>query len=287
LSARLGAAEPNLDLSDLNWSRLLFVASEAASEVSAEVRLSPLPPGAAPREDMVEQTGAVPDGEVMLMTGKVRIKRFDKAFKTDVWFVPRDGSALKRQRHKSGTEPSQKTFWYLPQGVRRVRSDPQGRRERKLPAGQWTRVREHFYPYGPARAGCTTLTDPMVLLLLPRGEMTSEADQQNGLCAFNKKTLHHVTLRASAGHELEVDYRAFQGESYTRIKRRIGARKIVLKTRAPDGGALEPDPFEVFEMTGDIEIWVDGSSGLPVQIVGQVSGIGKVSFVLKEVTLRR
>ena len=51
----LGAAEPDADLSGIAWSRLLFVATEAASEVSAEVRLAPVPPGqsgALPPEDL-------------------------------------------------------------------------------------------------------------------------------------------------------------------------------------------------------------------------------------------
>jgi hypothetical protein len=290
LSARLGATEPDLDLSGIAWSRLLFVASEAALEVSAEIRLSPVPPGdpgAALPEDLAQETGLARDAEVMLMTGHVRIKRFDKAFKTEVWFLPRDGAALKRRRLKTGKEPNRKTFWYLPEGVRRERSDPDGRRERKLPPDQWTRVREHFYPYGPAKTGCTTLTDPLVLLLVARAEASSGENPQDGLCAFNKKTLYHAALRATAVRELAVDYTAFDGESRTRIDRRVAARKIVLKTRAADGGDLEPDPFEVFEMTGDIEIWLDQSSGLPLRIGGHVSGIGKVNFVLKEATLRR
>jgi hypothetical protein len=282
VTGSLGAAEPGPDLSGIAWSRLLMVATEAASEVSAEVRLSPVPP-----EDLARQTGRARDAEAMLVTGHVKIKRFDKAFKTEVWFLPRDGAALKRRRLKTGEEPSLQTFWYLADGVRRERSDPDGRRESKLPPDQWTRVREHFYSYGPPRSGCTTLTDPLVLLLIARADTGPGETPRDGLCAFNKKTLYHAAWQAAAARELEVDYKALDGESSSRVKGRVAARRVLLKTRAAYGAGRKPDPFEVFEMTGAIEIWLEESSGLPLQISGQVSGIGKVAFVLKEVTLRR
>ncbi len=290
LPVRLAAAEPGLDLSDIAWSRLSFVATEAASEVSAEFRLSPVPPGelgALLPANAAEQSAIAPDAEVMRLTGVVNIARVDKTFETDVWFLPRGAAALKRRRLKTGKEPSLQTFWYLAEGVRRERADPGGRGETKLPPDQWTRVREHFYPYGPPRKGCTTLTDPLVLVLIARTAMGPEGRPQDGLCAFNKKTLHQAAWQPAAIRDLEVDFKVVTGESATRTKGRVAARQVVLKATAAYGAGRKPDPFEVFEMSGDIEIWLEGSSGLPLQISGQVSGIGTVSFVLTEATMRR
>lgn len=283
LPAPLGAAEPGPDLSDIAWSRLLLVATEAASEVSAEVRLSPVP--ADEVGDLLPDDAA--GAEAMRMTGHVKIKRFDKAFKTEVWFQPGDGAALKRRRLKTGKEPSLQTFWYLPDGVRRERADPGGRGENKRPPDRWTRVREHFYPHGPTMNGCTTLTDPLVLVLLAQSAADPQGHPREGLCAFNKKALHTAAWEPAGSVELQVDYRTTGGNSPSRVNGRVAARRVVLKTRAAYGAGRKPDPFEVFEMTGDIEIWLDESSGLPLQISGQVSGIGTVSFVLKEATLRR
>ncbi len=287
LPGRPGAAEPGPDLSDIAWSRLLFVATEAAAEVSAEVRLTPVPPeelGALlPADSQAERS---PGTGAMLMTGHVKIKRYGKAFKTETWFLTGDGAALKRRRLKTGKEPSQQTFWYLAEGVRRERADPGARKENKLPPEQWTRVREHFYPFGPPRNGCTTVTDPLVLVLMARTAMGPQAPSQDGLCAFNKKTLHHTSWKPAATRKLEVDYKLVGGTTPTRVKRRVAARKAILKSKAAYGAGKKPDPFELFEMTGDIAIWLDESSRLPLQSSGEVSGIGRVTFALTEATLR-
>ena len=289
LPVRAVAAEPGPDLSGIAWSRLLFVATEAAAEVSAEVSLAPVPPaelGALFPADAGAQAGPAPGAEAMLMTGLVTIQRYNKAFKTEVWFLPRDGRALKRRRLKSGKAPSLQTFWYLPDGVRRERADPAGRGEAKRPPEKWSRVREHLYPYGPPRNGCTTLTDPLILVLVAQVSAGSAENPKDGLCAFNKKTLHHAAWRPGGADKLKVDYNVTGGGSPTRVNGRVAARKVVLKTKAAYGAGRKPDPFEVFEMTGEIAIWLEESSGLPLQISGQVSGIGTVTFMLTEATLR-
>lgn len=285
-AAPVAAAASGPDLSDIAWSRLLFVATEAASEVSAEVRLTPVPPGELGALLPANADGPAPDAQVMLLTGLVKIQRFDKTFRTDVWFLPRGSDALKRRRLKIAKEPSLQTFWYQADGVRRQRADPEGRGQGELPPGQWTKVREHFYPYGPPRNGCTTLTDPLVLVLVAQESLGPRAAPRDGLCAFNKKILHHAAWQQAETRKLEVDFKVLGGESPSRTKGRVAARRVVLKTKAAYGAGRKPDPFEIFEMTGAIEIWLEESSGLPLQISGQVSGIGTVSFALKEATLR-
>jgi hypothetical protein len=284
------ASSLELDPARVAWSRLLLRASDARGEVSIEIRLSPAPAAGLASvlaTDLGRAVEPPADAQVWLMTASIEIPDYQKNFRTDVWFVPRDAAALQRRRDKVGKGANRKTFRYLQHGVQRVRLEPDGRQEAALPPGQWTIMKEHLYPYGSAEAGCAVLSDPALLLYVASAGVPGGEGERLDLCVFNKKTLYRARLSAAAPQSLKVDYAEIGPDLRRDIDRDITARTVRLEARPSGAGGLEPDPFEFFEMPGDIEIFLDGSSGIPVQVVGNVSGFGRVVFALREVTLRR
>ncbi len=286
----LASSSLELDPARVAWSRLLLRAADARADVRIEVRLSQVPAAGLASVPATDLGGAVEppaDAQVWLMTANIEVRDYQKNYRTDVWFVPRDASALQRRRDKIGKSANRKTFRYLLHGVQRVRLEPDGLQEAKLPPEQWTIIKEHFYPYGPAEADCSVLSDPALLLFIASaGVLTGEGERLD-VCVFNKQTLYRARLSAAALQPLAVDYAEIGPESRNDIERDITARKIRLEARSSGAGDFEPDPFEFFEMPGDIEIFLDESSRIPVQVVGNVPGLGRIVFTLSEVTLSR
>ena len=287
----LGSSPLDLDPQRVRWSRLLFEASHGLNSARTEVRLAPIP--AAGLESSLLAAGAdgprppLPDAGALLMVATLststKLPLFsDKTWKTRVWFLPGNASALQRTRLKIGKEPDKKIFRYFPEGVRRVRAEPEDSDEAERPPEAWTKIRSDFYAYGPARAGCRDVSDPSALFYVISAADMSAGDPPLALCVFNKKTLYHAELRAAGTESLRVGYMRRRGGIDERIDKEIDALKIVLSTRADESAERKPEPFEFFEMRGDIEVYIDAASRLPVQVRGTVKNVGEATLLLTE-----
>jgi hypothetical protein len=86
---------------------------------------------------------------------------------------------------------------------------------------------------------------------------------------------------------LQVSYVAKLEDVENRVNNEIDAVRILVTARAGDvaGGPLEP--FEVLKLRGDIEIFLDETSRLPVRIRGNVPDLGDIDLRLTEATLSK
>jgi hypothetical protein len=199
------------------------------------------------------------------MTSAIDVVVTGRTYRTDVWFSAAGVSPLERRRDKIGKGANRKIFRFLADGVRRLRIEPDGRSEAKLAPDQWSNVQELFFPYGPARADCAVLSDPNILFVIAAaGAVTAEPLE---LCVFNKQAIYRVRLSAEPGETLEADYREI-GQAFP-----------------PEVEGVNVDPFEFFEMRGEIEIDLDAESGLPLRVSGEI-GSRRVEFQLSEVAWR-
>ena len=76
------------------------------------------------------------------------------------------------------------------------------------------------------------------------------------------------------------------GSDRSQVNREARVRKIRIQALGPRGKGGDPEPFEFFEMGGEIEIDLEADSGLPLRIAGHVAGFGRVEFTLSEAVLR-
>ncbi len=279
----------DFDRSSLSWRRLVFEGKQAMGKARTQVQLEALR-----AEDAATALIDSPHGEVeipgnadvLLISTEIEAKfLFErKKWKGWVWFLPDDGTALQRIRHKPGKGASDKRLRYGPDGVYRRRAEPKNKREAELGADNWTKVWNAFYGYGKSRTDCGRISDPLVLFYVVSTVGMSEGYEFE-VCVFNKKELYRVVLQSAGTERLEVDYTEKRGQSKNRVKRRLDALKIRLRPRLKDPSLKEPEAFEFMGLTGDLQILLDPQTGIPVGVRGELPVAGKTDFKLSEVNL--
>lgn len=277
----------DLDAAAVAWSRLVFRAAERADDLSVEVTISEVSAAdlsAALSSQPGDEAAAV-DGKVLRLASSIDVFLTGRAYQTDIWFQPAGMSPLQRRRDKTGDDVNRKIFRYLADGVRRLRIEPNGRSEVALAPELWTGVKEHVYPFGSARDGCPLVTDPGLLFFIASAGAVTDAAPVT-LCVFNKKAIYPVQLSAEPDAPLAADYLAVSGADRNQVRREARVRKIRIQALAPKGEGSDPEPFEFFEMVGEIEIDLEADSGLPLRIAGDIAGFGRVEFTLSEAVLR-
>lgn len=285
-----GAASPlDLDAGAVAWSRLEFRAASRPNDLSVEIKLSEIAPerlAALLQSSPGDEPAPLSDAMVLQMTSTIDVFVTGRTYQTDIWFYPAGVTPLQRRRDKTGEDANRKIFRYLADGVRRLRLEPNGSAEAKLAPENWTRVKEHFYPYGATRTGCSALSDPNLLFfIVSAGAVTGRAEPLT-LCVFNKQTIHRVQLSVDTGGTLGADYLEIKGAARKDVRREAAFRKVRIQAFLPEADGVNPEPFEFFEMGGEIEIDLDADSGLPLRITGEIVGLGRVDFLLNEVVWR-
>lgn len=284
----IGSSALEFDPERVRWSRLLFQASHGLTSARSEVSLAPVA-AAGLKSSLLTDAGGplppLPDADAMLMTATIGMSSKlpfvgDKVWETRVWFLPGTASALQRTRTKIGEDADGKAFRYLANGVRRLRFKPESPGDGEERPESWTTVKSAFYPYGPARAECPDVSDPSLLLYVLSALNLSAGDPPLELCVFNKKTLYHVELRAVAATHLPVRYTRRRGTDEEPVEQEVGVLTITISSRPLQPAEQEPEPFEFFEMRGDIQVSYDPVSGLPVQVRGTVNNVGEATFHL-------
>ena len=293
----IGASTLDLAPERIGWSRLVFQASHGPIDARSEVRLATISAVRLKDSLLAAADGPLAPGAdaatgAMLMTATVAMSSSlpfvgDKTWETQVWFLPATASALQRTRTKIGEDPDRKTFRYLANGVRRIRFEPEAADGGQRRAEPWKVVRTTFNPYGPARARCRDVSDPSVLFYVVSAAGMSAGAPPLELCVFNKKVLYHAEIRPAGTERLRVNYTRRRGETEEAVETEIAVLKIVLSGRPSEPAERKPEPFEFFEMRGDIEISVDIASGLPVRVRGTVANLGEATFNLVEADLVR
>jgi hypothetical protein len=290
-----GASVIDLDPGRIGWNRLVFQASRGPTDVRSEIRLAPIS-AARLNSSLVAVADDPPtpaaDADAMVLTATVAMTTSlpfiaDKTWKTQVWFQPATASALQRTRTKISKDPDRKTFRYLANGVRRIRFEPEAPDGSGRQPEQWAAVKTTFFPYGPARARCRDVSDPSLLFYAVSAAGLTPGDPPLELCVFNKKTLYQAEIRPAGTERLRVNYTRRRGETEEPVNTKITVLKIVLSGRPSEPAERKPEPFEFFEMRGDIEISVDIASGLPVRVRGTVANLGEATFDLVEADLVR
>ena len=277
------------DIERVPWERLVFRSAEHPDELRVEVTLKEVP------KNQLEGSLDANSGEdpsidaaldVLQLSSTIEVFYTGRTYRTDVLFTPAGLSPLQRRRDKIGSDPSRKSYRYQNEGVRRLRIEPSGDDEAAKEPGQWTHVRETYFPYRRAASECPVLSDPS-LLLIAATMVLNQDPKTRTLCVFNKKGVHRAQLTDGADVILPISYLEMEGTRHERVNRKVDAKSISITATPPDDGSIAFEPFEFFEMGGEIELTFDRENGLPLKISGEIRGLGRVDFVLSEVSQRR
>lgn len=286
------AAALELDAAAIPWSRLVFQPPDRPEELTVEIGLTEIDAGRLPApRDAASGAPPAPPAQpvgptVWQLSSVFQVLYTGRTYRTDVWFSPEDASALLRHRDRLGRSANRKAYRYLADGVRRLRTEPDGGAEAELPPERWSLVKEDLYPFGAARGDCPVLIDPNVLLVIASARAVGGAEEPLTLCVFNKKAIYRVRLTAEPGEPRQVSYLEAADGARREVRREAAIRTIRLEALPPESGDVEPETFEFFEMSGEIEIDLEAESGLPVRISGEIAGLGRIAVALSEVELR-
>jgi hypothetical protein len=274
------------------WNHLSYQVSDIFGKLTTDVQLKTVPVEAAadllikdPAGDALPPTGAT----LLTLTVYSDIKPLlgsNEILTTQSWFEPNNARALQRVRLRLGKDKWQKSYRFTKNGVLRLRSKPQDSSEENLSPDRWTKIRNHFYPYGDNSAECAQILEPASLLYVLSGmDMSLIREKPLDLCVFNKKQLHRVQLNMAGLKLIKVNYGQIAGENEVLKKDEVETVKISFKTNSLAGPDQEEETFSFLGLNGDFDIYIEKASRIPVQVSGKISAIGKVDLSLQKVNL--
>ena len=277
------------DAARLPWHRLSFKAESVFGKVATGVRLAALPAEeaaglliAVPQADGLQPSGAT----VISITVDSNINPLigpEEILNTRSLHNPDDAAALQRVRLRQGGKIWQKSYRFEPDGVYHQRKKPVNKKQQELPPEQWTTFEKEFYRYSGKYLECRAVLEPSELMYLVSAVDLTKLKSPLNMCVFDKKQLHRVTAIAGGAERLEVNYLERLPDKQVRREGIIEVNKISFQTRVLDPEEKELEKFSFLGLQGDFEIYVARRTGIPVQVSGQIPGIGKLNIRLDEV----
>jgi hypothetical protein len=186
---------------------------------------------------------------------------------------------LQRDKLRPGKNPYRKIYRFADDGAFRIRLEPANHAEAEQSSEHWTKIKESFYAYDGASSGCAAVSEPTLLLyrvpvldLETGGKAVSE-------CVFLDDSLYRVRLEPQGRELREVDYSLSAGGAERRVTGNRDVVKVALRVEPLTRGADRAD-FELLELRGDIAIYLDAVSRVPVALSGERSGFGRIDIPL-------
>lgn len=269
---------------DPHWTSLTYRKKRFGTHLTTTLELSE-PPAQAMTAGDLPLPGGPPGGllsasRLALLTLTARVEDSETALR--IWYDARNGTALQRDRLRSGPEASRKVYRFGRKGVSRLRVEPADGEQAQGPAGGWSKRRETVHHYDLAAAGCSSVTTPALLLVLvPRLETGARGISR---CVFSSDALYRVWLEPQGTETLAVDYAVTEATGRQRVSGRRRLEKIALRAEPVNTGAGASD-FELLELRGDIVLYLDRSYALPVQITGSRAFLSDIKVQLSAATL--
>ena len=194
-------------------------------------------------------------------------------------FEPATGRALTRSRLSQGKQERVKSYEYEADFIVRERREPVTNDDTLPQDWPATSRKELVYP---ASASEIMVTTPYMLLLLAQQLQTQGPGESMDVLIHTDLNFYRVHLTSGNGIPITVDY-DITGEDRAAGTRETLAVAIHAK---PDTILEKKNDFRLLGLNGEIILFFDRATGLPLQIRGQAPRIGATEINLKSVTMR-
>jgi hypothetical protein len=191
---------------------------------------------------------------------------------------PANGQAHTRSRLSRGKDQRLKTFDYQADHIVRERRNPVA--DPNTPPEQWPVASRKEIAYPPG-ASDNVVTDAYVLLLLA-DRLQAGPEESAKVIVHTDLNFYEVNMTRGNGIPVEVDYQVTGGE---KVSGKRDTRAVALQI-SPLGELAEKPDFSLLGLHGEIILFFDRDSGLPLQVRGTAPRIGPMEINLKAVTLR-
>lgn len=282
-----------LDSTQVKWGHLLFKASSLLGSATARIELTRVEAEEL-TQSLVSQAQGQPaapaNAPALLLSADIKTNPLigsKKLLRFHVWFDPHSAAALQRTRLKLGGNPSHNIYRFSPHGVRHRRAAPQSKNDARMPADDWPITKDKFFTYEPDSVGCSIVSDPAVLVYILSAASGWRERGPLDVCVFNKQAIYHVQLKLAATERLKINYTETAQGAQTNVNGEVSALKVLVTARPIMTVSGDAKPFELLELRGNIEIFLDEASLLPILIRGEAGGIGKDELSLIDVSWKR
>lgn len=203
-----------------------------------------------------------------------------------VWFDPRDATALGRVRLRQGEDDFKKIYRFTQQGVFRHRREPKDQNEAQKNSEEWTDVVDTFYSYSLTQLGCANVSERLLLIYIASAVEQLDTGNSLFLCIFGKRQLFQVQLKSAGLHSVQVDFIEEKHQTKHHRQGEVKAHKIILETRPLKSDLEKVENFSFLGFRKNIAFFIDPASKLPIQVSGEIPTAGKATLKLQEVQLR-
>lgn len=276
------------------WKALRFEASKLFITAQMEVRLEPL------SKDLAGTLLDSPKGRVLQVPGhplwsvELTSSAAGRRSRSRVWFDPQTQAAFQRAKEKLGSKPYDKVSRFTRDGVYTRRRAPIDDAERGRPAEAWSKVETKFEGYpgwqesDPSKgtspkmstvltsttddADCRAILEPSQLLYLLGA--IDLAQPPTDLCIFSDGSVSKLLFEPRGETSIAIDFEETSATGTRQRKEKVKARCVVIRSQTLDG---QPGgELELLGLEGDVEIFLDTSQGLPLEVRGKLPHLGNV-----------
>jgi len=264
------------------WRELHFVASSGLITATTTLRFdAPAPAAQGQLYGAHDGTPLTPSaGAVALIHG--RFHAIGNTGELQTWYDPSSMAALQTRRLSRGKNSRLKTLRFLDDGVWRERFEPASSADLDDP-GRWRRQSGVRITYPVARNGEAVLTP--VMLFQRAAELVATDLKVREQLVFTDTQLYRVTLRAAPAGPIEADVSVVEGSEARSISGERLARRVAVLP-ALLGDSPEKEPFTLLELGGEISVFIDVESRLPLRVQGNWLQVGTITAELARAELR-
>jgi hypothetical protein len=265
------------DVRNLQWTRLELLARKLFLSARSEVRLEAVPAAEAAAELIESPQGvAVRPAGPSVLELTIESSGIGGHSTDSVWFNPRSADALQRLKIRhGGSKAYRKAVRFTDQGAFQLRTAPRNSSEARRPHTKWKKVEKSFFPHS-AGYGCATVSEPAVLFYMLSART---ADESQSVCVLSGRQVVPVSIETLGTERVAVDYEETRNGASERRTGEVEALRVAIR---PQAGS---EHFELLGLDGDVEIWIEKESRVPVEVHGKISGVGGVKIKLTAVEL--
>lgn len=264
------------DPGNLQWTRLELKARKLIFTARSEVRLRSVasPEAAALWIDSPEGVAVQAAGPRVLEI-TIESSGLGKESTNTVWFNPGRGDAIDYFKQRHGKNGYRKDARFADRGTFVLRRAPIDRDEAERPFPEWSKIEKFSYPY-PQEVRCRGISDPAVLFYMLSARTAAEL---RDVCVFSSKQMVPLAIEEVGSEKLRVDYDEIRAAETHRRSGEVDAVRVAVR---PAEGT---DDFELLGLDGAIEVLLEKTTRVPLEVRGRIGGLGGVKIKLTAVEL--
>ena len=270
------------DPARIKWSQMTFSASVLFFTVQATIDLQRTSNSDAQQALIKPASGdGVSPNHDDVYVLKSHTAKFGRDSTMKFWFVS-DLTPLQRMDIDTGRKNIVRTYRYLSDGAFRRDLFPT-KGEKGQPPSAWTQTSSHTYPY-PSGLPPIKMTDNAVIFYaVSAADLNNKGDKVEFL-TFDKEHINKVQLLCEGFADIEADYVAQSNTGNKRIQGDVKALRISLRSQ-PINEKSDKKDFVFLGVKGDINIYLDPHSHIPLQVSGKADYIGHTDISLSQVII--